>query len=107
MDTKLAILSGAAFAGVVLGGALVANPSIGASISPASVWSQAARAIGNDGSDGAEVAEREDDEWEADEDDGREEHEALESREHSVPRLPFTFGERSHSGESHEEHDDD
>jgi hypothetical protein len=39
MDTRLAILSAAAFAGVVLGGAVVAEPGLAGSLNPASVWS--------------------------------------------------------------------
>lgn len=39
MDTRLAILSAAAFAGVVLGGAIVAEPGLAAGLNPASVWS--------------------------------------------------------------------
>jgi len=48
MDTRLAILSAAAFAGVVLGGAVVAEPGLAAGLSPASVWSSLRGSGGND-----------------------------------------------------------
>lgn len=48
MDTRLAFLSAAAFAGVLVGGTLIADPSLGNSISPASIWTQATGAFDDD-----------------------------------------------------------
>lgn len=104
MDTRLAILSAAAFAGVVVGGALVADPSLGSSLRPASIWSQAAAALG-----GEEWEDHDDDdEWEDREardhdDDGREEHEARDVTKHTPLSIPF--GERR--APDHDDHDGD
>ncbi len=39
MDTRLAILSAAAFAGVVVGGAVIARPGLASNLNPATLWS--------------------------------------------------------------------
>ncbi len=112
MDTRLAILSAAAFAGVVVGGTLVADPSFGSSLSPASIWSQAATAFGGEESDEWEE-HGDDDEWEEHEDgvddehddDEHEEREARDGTKHTP--LSILVGDRRAPGHDDRGHNDD
>lgn len=80
MDTRLALISGAVFGGVLLAGAVVAGPGSLASVGPSSVASAAGNVfhLGENEEDDY----YEEDEYEDDDHDEREHGDHDESREH-------------------------
>jgi len=85
VDTRLGLLSAAAFAGVVIGGLLIADPGVAGAVNPAGLFG------GED-----DEHEYEDDAYDEDEHEGDDEYEH--EREH---------GDDDHEDDDHDHEDDD